>query len=106
MQHHPSRRLRPGLEAARQDGNAIPSWRIFDANGDRVAETDSGKPDSQQEADARLRAAAPDLLAALEQAVMALNTAPCFRVPHLDTNSYRIASICDRAIARAKGGAA
>ena len=47
----------------------------------------------------------PDLIAALEQAVAALNTAPRFRVASLDTDSYRIASICDRAIAKAKGGA-
>ncbi len=49
--------------------------------------------------------AGPTLLAALEQAVAALNTAPRFRVPSLDTDSYRIASLCDRAIAKAKGGA-
>jgi len=48
--------------------------------------------------------AAGDLLTALEQAVQALNTAPRFKVPHLDTDSYAIASICDRAIAKAKGG--
>jgi hypothetical protein len=44
------------------------------------------------------------LLATLEQAVQALNTAPNFRVPHLDTNSYEIAAACDRAIAKAKAG--
>lgn len=49
-----------------QHGNEIPSYRIFDAEGDVVAETDSGKPDSRQEADAMLIAAAPDLLEALE----------------------------------------
>jgi hypothetical protein len=54
----------------------------------------------------RLRLAASDLLEALELAVAALNTAPRFRVPHRDTDSYRIAVICDRAIAKAKGGAA
>jgi hypothetical protein len=53
----------------------------------------------------RPRDSAPDLVAALEQAVAALNTAPRFRVASLDTDSYRIASICDRAIAKAKGGA-
>ena len=50
-----------------QHGNEIPSYRIYDAEGDRVAETDSGKPDSQQAADAHLLAVAPDLLAALKE---------------------------------------
>lgn len=43
-----------------------------------------------------------ELTAALRQAVTALNTAPRFRVPSLDTDSYRVASICDRALAHAK----
>ncbi len=47
----------------------------------------------------------PDLLAALEQAVEALNTAPRFKVPGLDSDSYRIASVCDAAIRKAKTGA-
>jgi hypothetical protein len=50
------------------------------------------------------RQAASELLEALEQAVVALNTTPRFKVPSLDTNSYEIAAICDRAIAKAKGG--
>jgi hypothetical protein len=49
--------------------------------------------------------AAWELLDALEQAVQALNTAPRFSVPHLDTDSYRIAIVCDHAIRKAKGGA-
>lgn len=53
-----------------------------------------------------LRLAAQDLLDALEEAVAALNQAPRFAVPGLDTDSYRIASICDKAIAKAKGGVA
>lgn len=60
---------------------------------------------AQEEANARLIVASPDLLAALEQAVTALNTAPRFAVPSLDTDSYRIARVCDLAIANAKGGA-
>lgn len=48
-----------------QHGNEIPSFRIYDAEGDAVAETDSGKPANQQEADARLMARAPELLNAL-----------------------------------------
>jgi hypothetical protein len=56
--------------------------------------------------DLRLRLAAGDLLAALEMAVVALNTQPRFSVPILDTDSYGIVAICDRAVAKAKGGAA
>jgi hypothetical protein len=52
-----------------------------------------------------------DLLAVLQQASAALDTAPRFRVPSLGTDSYRIAALCDavlkRAVpARGKGGAA
>ena len=49
-----------------QHGNEIPSFRIYDADGDVVAETDSGKPADQQESDAYLLAAAPELLDALQ----------------------------------------
>ncbi|MGE0278644.1 MAG: hypothetical protein AB7R40_24870 [Nitrospiraceae bacterium] len=49
-----------------QDGREIPSFRIFDAEGDPVAETDSGKPLAQQEADASLMAAASLLLETLD----------------------------------------
>jgi len=49
-----------------RDGGEIPSFRIYDANSDVVAETDSGKPCEQQEADALLFAAAPTLRDALE----------------------------------------
>ncbi len=52
-----------------------------------------------------LQLAARDLLEALEQAVAALNTVPRFPVPSLLSCSYRIAAICDKAIAKAKGGA-
>jgi hypothetical protein len=47
----------------------------------------------------------PTLLEGLEQALAALNTAPRFRVPSFDTDSYAIAALCSRIIARAKGGA-
>ena len=63
---------------------------------------------AQRDAERQSRAAdaiVSELLAALEQAVAALNTVPRFRVSSPDTDSYRIASICDRAIAKAKGGA-
>jgi hypothetical protein len=51
-----------------------------------------------------VRQAAFELLNALEHAVAGLKTAQLFRVPSLDTDSYTIAALCDRAIARAKGG--
>jgi len=51
-----------------------------------------------------VRQAATELLNAIDQAVAALNTAPMFQVPGLDTDSYKIAALCDRAIAKAKGG--
>jgi len=56
---------------------------------------DSSLPD-------RPRNAVSDIIAALKQAVAALNTAPRFAVPSLDTDSYRIASACDRALALAQ----
>jgi hypothetical protein len=43
------------------------------------------------------------MLDALQLAVEALNTARCFRVPNRNTDSYKIAAICERAIAKAKG---
>ncbi len=53
-------------------------------------------------------ACSPVLLEACEQALTALNTAPRFRVPALDTgtekmDSYKIASLLTRLIALAKG---
>ena len=55
--------------------------------------------------DETLAQAASDLLEALELAVTALNTAPRFivRVQGTRTDSYDIAAVCDRAIAKAKG---
>ncbi len=57
---------------------------------------------------ARLLSAAPALLEACELALAALNTAPRFRVPALDTSegktdSYQIASLLSSAIKLAKG---
>jgi hypothetical protein len=50
---------------------------------------------------ARLIAAAPEMLAAMKQAVTALNVARRFKVG--ETDSYQIASACDAAIAKAEG---
>jgi hypothetical protein len=52
----------------------------------------------------QLRLAASELLEALQQAVIALNTARRFKVAGL-TDSYGIVAICDRAIAKARRGA-
>lgn len=52
-------------------------------------------------ADVELMAAAPEMLAALKQAVHALNVAKRFTVGA--TNSYAIATDIDRAIAKAEG---
>ena len=47
-----------------------------------------------------------NLLAVLQQALTALNTAPRFKVPSLETDSYRIAALCNAVIAKTKRGAA
>ena len=72
------------IEIIDPDGNTVTTWRAEDL---------------------WLHLAADDLLAALEQALAALNTAPRFGVPSLDPDSYRIAAACGKAIAKAKGGA-
>jgi hypothetical protein len=71
--------------------------QIYDPNHGILATWES--PDSI------LHRAAPDLLAALQQALAALNTVPRFKVPGLHTDSYKIAALCDQAIARTKGTA-
>jgi len=43
-----------------------------------------------------------NLIAVLQQALTALNTAPRFKVPSLETDSYRIAALCDEVIAKTK----
>ena len=79
---------------------------IYSASGLRVADCycvgQEAMSAREFPANAHLIAAAPDLLAALKLAVTALNAAPRFRVPSLSSDSYRIASICDRAIAAAE----
>jgi hypothetical protein len=77
------------------DGMPVNEITVCDAGGEELA--------AWLDEELRLRLAASDLLAALERAVDALNTAPRFRVG--DTDSYDIASLCDRAIAQAKAGA-
>jgi hypothetical protein len=53
--------------------------------------------------EAQLTLAAEDMLAALEQALAALNTAPRFKVPCFKTDSYAVATLCDHAVKKAKG---
>jgi hypothetical protein len=50
-----------------------------------------------------MRIAAEDLFNALEKALAALNTARCFKVPKLGTDSYAIAAQCGRALDKARG---
>ena len=64
--------------------------------------------DSTKMRTANPRAYAPALLEACERALTALNTAPRFKVPALDTgtekmDSYKIASLLTRVIALVKG---
>jgi hypothetical protein len=55
-----------------------------------------------QSDDMRLRLAARQLLEALEAARVALNKVPRFKVPSLGSDSYKIAALCDAALAEAK----
>jgi hypothetical protein len=82
--------------------------RNFDFEAALSRARDHYRAELSEERERRIcaKAIAKEMLDALEQAVQALNTAPRFRIPHLKTNSYKIAAICDKAIAKAKGGAA
>jgi hypothetical protein len=85
-------------------------WTVTGPDNEVIAYCDHPLDDkidepSPAEANAQFIAALPELLNAVEQALQALNTAPRFRIPHLDTDSYEIAAACGRAIAKAKGGA-
>lgn len=62
---------------------------------------EDGVPEREQAANAALIAAAPELLDALRQAVTALNVKERFKVQ--GTDSYAIAALCDKAIAKAEG---
>ena len=53
------------LPYTNQDNHEIPNFRINDAGGDTVCETNENLPADVQEANAWLITAAPDLLAAL-----------------------------------------
>ena len=84
------------------DGTELPAFEVF--ADEKVCDLNEDMPIAVQEANARLIAASPDMLDALERAVRALNTKRRFQVSSLETDSYAIAAFCDRVIAKAKGG--
>jgi hypothetical protein len=47
------------------DGREIPAFQVYDAAGDKVFDTNEDTPEQLQEANARMGAAAPRLLASL-----------------------------------------
>ena len=50
----------------------LPAFEIFDADGNKIFDTNEGMPSEVQEANARLASSAPDLLAVLNHCVMLL----------------------------------
>jgi hypothetical protein len=80
----------------------LPAFEIFDAEQNKIFDTNEDMPSEIQEANARLATAAPAMLDALRLAQSALNTAPRFRVG--DSDSYKIAAQVDEAIAEADAG--
>ena len=104
----PEQALRKARTLAQRDANAL-DWCIYDPSSVPLEEIEIDGPDGSsavwQSEDLSLRLAASDMLDALQQAVQSLNTAPRFPVPCLLSDSYKIAAICDRAIAKAKFGA-
>ena len=77
-------------------GEELPAFEVFDAEQNKIFDTNEDMPSEIQEANARLASAAPAMLEALRLAQSALNTAPRFRVG--DTDSYKIAAMVDEAI--------
>jgi hypothetical protein len=84
------------LQRARINDGELAAFEIFDAEGNKVFDTNEDMPREIQEANACLAAAAPQLLEALRLAQRALNIAPRFRVG--DTDSYKIVAQVDEAI--------
>jgi hypothetical protein len=77
----------------------LPAFVVYDAECNKIFDTNEDTPAELQEANAHLASAIPGMLAALQLAQAALNTAPRFRVA--DTDSYKIAATVDRALAEA-----
>ena len=92
------------LERGGAEETELPAFEIFDAEQNKIFDTNEDMPSDIQEANARLATAAPAMLEALRLAQRALNTAPRFRVG--DTDSYEIAAIVDAAIKAATRGKA
>ena len=78
----------------------LPAFEIFDAEQNRILDTNEDMPCEIQEGNARLATAAPAMLEALLLAQQALNAAPRFSVG--DVDSYKVAGIVDDAIAEAR----
>jgi hypothetical protein len=55
----------PGTHGTKKPGDDIPAYEIFDADGNKVFDTNEETPAELQEANARLGSTAPRLLAAL-----------------------------------------
>jgi hypothetical protein len=55
----------PGAEAACTVGDDVPAFEVFDADGNKVFDTNEDTPSELQEANACLASAAPRLLATL-----------------------------------------
>jgi len=82
-----------------QDDSELPAYEVWGA--EKVCDLNENRPAEEQEANARLIILASEMLATLREAVTALNTVPRFRVPALDSDSYKIATKIDRLVARA-----
>ncbi len=99
------------LQLARARAESDPAtldWESYDPGHELPDEIEITAPDGGdrviwQSDDLILRLAASTLLSALKLAVEALNIAPRFNVRHLDTDSYKIAAVCDAAINEATG---
>jgi hypothetical protein len=77
---------------------------IHDVNGDIVAvavREEHNEDSTETTQNARLIAAAPEMLSALKLAIHALNRARRFQVPSVEMDSYEIATIVDAAIKKA-----
>ena len=88
-------------------------WDDFDDDGDfnqsYIIGTDTGHPIAivnqgpYRDALLRLALAASDMQTALKLALEALSAAPNYPVPGQAGGSYAIASLCEQALAKAKG---
>jgi hypothetical protein len=87
----------PAPWTARQEGGIIAPWNVTSDSLAYVAGT-FGRTAQEQEANARLIAAAPDLLAALQECLSVLE---CFKPDEVDPETTKVARV---AIAKATEG--